>query len=140
MGRFAQRPEARFVAQDAQPGIVLGAAFGVSFEETLQPGDGFGAAVDVAQIAHQGELRIAGFGEARHREAADFEGDFVVSALAISFGEFQPYRDVVGLGGDFFAQGAQLVIAVAGIDGIADLPVPGVDGRGRRDGGVGTWV
>ena len=61
----------------------------------------------------------------------------MVPAFAIGFGEFQPYRNVVGFGGDFFAEGAQLVIAVPGIDGVAYLALPGVDGREGRDTGPG---
>ena len=82
MGRFAERPKAGFVAQDAQPGVIFGAAAGMRFEKSFQTGDGFGAAVDVAQVAHQRELRFAGFGKAGDGQAADFERDFVIAALA----------------------------------------------------------
>ena len=78
----------------------------MGFEKIFQPGDGFGAAIDVAQVTHQGKLRFAGLGKSRDGEAADFEGDFVIPALPIGVGEFQADRDVVGLGSHLFAQDA----------------------------------
>ena len=106
MGRFAELPKAGFVAQNAQPGVVFRAALGVGFEKIFQPGDGFGAAIDVAQVTHQGKLRFAGLRETRDGEAADFEGNFVIPALPIGVGKFQADRDVVGFGSDLFAQDA----------------------------------
>ena len=137
MGRFAERPEAGFVAQDTQPGIVRGAAIGVSFEKAFEAGNGLRTAVDVAQFPDQGELGIAGLGESRHGKPADFEGDFVVPALTIGPGEFQPHLDVVGLGGHPFAQEAQFAIPVSRIDGIPHLPVPGAHGYGGGSVGLG---
>ena len=77
----------------------------------------------------------------------------MIAALAIRLGKLEADRNVLGFGGDLFAQGAQLVIAVAGVHRIADLPVPdarlgrgGCGGlsrtarlmdAGHRDGGAG---
>ena len=76
----------------------------------------------------------------RDRATADLEGHIRVSALAIRLGHLQADGDVVGIGRQLFAQHPQLVIAVAGVDGIVNLPVPHAlrsgGGRGLGDLGV----
>ena len=138
MGRLAQRPETRFIAQNAQPGEILGAGLGVGLQKLDQTVDSFRTAVHVAQGAHQGQLGLAGFREARGGQTADLQGHVGVSAIRVRFGDLQADGDVVGIGGQPLAQHPQLVVAVAGVDGIVDLAVPHALGRGRSFGNLGV--
>ena len=136
MGRFAGGPLAGFVAQDAQPGVILGPGLGMLLQESLQPGERFGGVVPVVQSADQRKLDFAGLGKAGGGQAADLDADVRISSLAVGLGEFQPDGDIAGIGGHVFAEEPELVVAIPGIAGVPDLPLP--DG-GEAAAAIGRW-
>ena len=138
VGRFAERPEARFIAQNSQPGEILGAGLWVGLQKHRQTVDGFGTAVHVAQGPHQRQLGLPGFRESGGCQAGDLEGYVRVSAIEVRPGHLQAYGNVVGVGGQLLAQHTQLVIAVAGVDGVVNLAVPDAPRRGRGFGNLGV--
>src|SRR6266853_307691 len=86
--------------------------------------------VEVAQALREFHGHGSVLRKTRRRKTVMLDRQLWITELLVALGKLYPDREIRRVGHQFFAKGAGEIVAIAGVHGIADLPLHSLgDGR-----------